>query len=162
MTGTVNAVNSALFLVLLNCTASRLTVERTACNSHSNRILHSVTSELTFLALAVHWLLCSLALGASWIETRSVKWWIWKWGPGDTGVNTYKWYSVGNLLVHPWYILLRGQSLWVGMVGIPTCTVLLKKRLYGYHLFYSICAHNFFLSSSSLTSNSLMMFLLIS
>lgn len=53
VTGTVNAVNNALFLVLLSCTDSRLTVERTALyNSHGNKIFNSVTPELTFFW---HW-----------------------------------------------------------------------------------------------------------
>lgn len=47
-TGTVTVVTNALFLILLSCIASRLTMGRIASNSHSNRILSVVMAKLTF------------------------------------------------------------------------------------------------------------------
>lgn len=44
---TVTVVTNALFLILLNCIASRLTVEQIASNSCSSRTLNVVMLELT-------------------------------------------------------------------------------------------------------------------
>lgn len=55
VTNPVKVVTNALFLILWNCIASRITMERIASNSHSNTIRNVVMLELIFfLALAMH------------------------------------------------------------------------------------------------------------
>lgn len=66
-TGTVTVVTNALFLILLNCIASRLAMGRIASNSHSNRILSVVMAKLTFFW---HWqcIACFAALLSGHLE----------------------------------------------------------------------------------------------
>jgi len=69
VTGTVTVVTNALFLILLNCMASRLTVGRIASNSHSNRILNVDRAEMTFFW---HWpfIACFAALLSGHLDCK--------------------------------------------------------------------------------------------
>lgn len=48
VTSPVNVVTNALFLILWNCIASRITMGRTASSSHSNMIRNVIMLELIF------------------------------------------------------------------------------------------------------------------
>lgn len=85
VTSPVNVVTNALFLILLNCIASRITMGRIVSNSHSNMIRNVVMLELIYFWL---WqcIDCFAALYRG-ILNRS-----WKCEVGDLKMGVWKYW----------------------------------------------------------------------
>lgn len=85
VTNPVKVVTNALFLILWNCIASRITMERIASNSHSNTIRNVVMLELIFFfgsgnALIALQPFYQGILNSSWkCEVGDVKMGVWKY-----------------------------------------------------------------------------------
>lgn len=134
VTRPVNSVTNVLFLILLNCIASRTTMGRIVSNSHSNMLHKVVMLESIFFWL---WrcIDCFAALYQG-ILNRS-----WKCEVGDLKMGVWKyWWEYLKMVEQEeiprkswiWPCFPPQQvpvHLWsADTMGIPACTVLLKEN----------------------------------